>query len=453
MQNLFPQDTLLEQLQAQSYVGLPLVDGAGKTLGVLAVLHREPLDNIPVATSLMQIFASRAAAEFQRQAQEAQLRDSEARYRKLSQEFRTILHGIPDQITLLTPGLDIIWSNRPEQGDEATNIFRHCFEVCDGTVKACCSCPAHDCFAKGKVQEDLVSRGDRRFGVKFFPLKSDNGEVHSVICMAVDITEKMRLREDAERASRLASLGEVAAGVAHEINNPNALIRINANVLRDLLPELQKVLDRYRDEHGDFPLGKMPYSRLRAEIPKLVGEVEHSSARIRRIVESLREFVSPTFAKEKTVVDLAGLARNAAEMVTRVHPTLRIDLEFEARTTPQVLADADSLKQVVINLLMNAVQSLEASPSPISIVLDAHRKEGILEVRDQGCGIDPQNLEKLTEPFFTTRREEGGTGLGLAICSRIVKEQGGRLEFESEPGVGTTARLVFPVHQEGLVNE
>lgn len=278
--------------------------------------------------------------------------------------------------------------------------------------------------------------------------RDEQGAATHLQGVLLDITEKIRLREQAAQASRLASLGELAAGVAHEINNPNATILLNATVLKELGEGMLRLLDELWRERGDLDLGKMSYARLRTEIPRLQAEVLEAAGRIRRIVEDLKEFAGAEPPDFRQALDLNAVVQAAIRLTGNAlkKATDRFVAEYEA-DLPLLKGHAQRLEQVVVNLLMNACQSLP----------DRHRRlwvrtgwqEGeralYLEVGDEGVGIVPADLPHVTDPFFTTRRENGGTGLGLSVSARIVKEHAGRLDIVSTPGCGTTVRVVLPL--------
>ncbi|HKK00576.1 MAG TPA: ATP-binding protein, partial [Desulfuromonadales bacterium] len=243
----------------------------------------------------------------------------------------------------------------------------------------------------------------------------------------------------------------LAAGVAHEINNPNALILLNAPILAEAFSDVEPILEDYFEENGDFPVGRLGYQRMRDELPRLLDGINGSARRIKRIVEDLKDFVrqdNDTFDEQ---IDLNAVVQAAVRLVGNVikKSTHRFSAEYTSGLPP-LHGHAQGIEQVVVNLIVNACQALPAPDCSIVVTTgcDAGRGEVFCEVRDEGSGIAPENLPFLTDPFFTTRREEGGTGLGLSVSARIVKEHDGSLVFDSQPGSGTIVTLAFPVKEE-----
>jgi signal transduction histidine kinase len=264
----------------------------------------------------------------------------------------------------------------------------------------------------------------------------------------LDITEKITLREQAAQASRLASLGELAAGVAHEINNPNATILLNATVLKEIVEGMLTLLDGLWRERGELHLGRMPYARLRTEIPRLQAEVLEAAGRIRRIVDDLKEFARSEPFHVSQDVDLNAMVQAAVRLTGNAvkKATDRFSADY-AVGLPPLKGAPQRLEQVAVNLLMNASQALPDRQRGIAVRTGRLAEEAALyfEVTDEGVGIVPADLPHVTDPFFTTRRESGGTGLGLSVSARIVKEHGGRLAIQSTPGRGTTVRVILPL--------
>ncbi|ACG73309.1 histidine kinase [Anaeromyxobacter sp. K] len=250
------------------------------------------------------------------------------------------------------------------------------------------------------------------------------------------------------QADKMAALGVLVSGVAHEINNPNGLILLDLQVLDDVLRDATPILDAHARANGDYTLGSLRWSRLREAMPSMVSDALDASRRVKRIVEDLKDFARQESPELRDGVSIDEVARTAARLVEALvkKSTERFEVALE-RGLPPVRGNPQRLEQVLVNLLVNACQALPDRSHGIRLrtFLDAGRGAVCVEVRDEGVGIDPQHLPRLTDPFFTTKRDHGGTGLGLAVSAGIVKEHGGTLEFESAPGQGTAARVVLPV--------
>jgi polar amino acid transport system substrate-binding protein len=260
--------------------------------------------------------------------------------------------------------------------------------------------------------------------------------------------EELRLHQDQlVQADKLASLGVLVAGVAHEINNPNGLILLNLPRFEETFRRSLPILEEYYRENGDFNLGRHNYSRLREEIPHMLAETQDAAKRIKRIVSELKDFARRDTAELTEVVDFNAAVRAAVRLVDNaVTKSAHLLSASYAEALPKVRGNSQRVEQVVVNLLLNACQALEGEGKRIVIATsyERDRESVLLTVRDEGRGIAAQDLPRLTDPFFTTKREEGGTGLGLSVSAGIVKEHGGSLSFGSEPGQGTTVTLELP---------
>lgn len=380
----------------------------------------------------------------------------ESRYRELSEDFQGLLDGIPDSLVLLSPDIRVVWNNTGTSqlvGMEPELLSgRLCSELWCGDACESRNCPCRLSLVSGRSESAKLKTPDGRiWGVKTFPLKADDGSIRGIIRWSSDITDRARMEEDAMRSSHLAALGELAAGVAHEVNNPNGLILLNTATLMESWQDALPILEEYFQDQGDFLLGGIPFSRMRQEIPHLLSEMADGAKRIRRIVEDLKNFVRQDPDEYAEKVDLnqsvETAARLSASTVKKSTGSFFMEL---ADDLPPLLGNKQRLEQVIINLLLNACQALDGPGQKILLRtrLDSAFNHLILEVVDQGVGIPPQAIPHITDPFFTTRRESGGTGLGLSVSARIVKEHGGRLHFDSQPGQGTTVTVYLPALQE-----
>ncbi|MBF0628105.1 MAG: CHASE domain-containing protein [Magnetococcales bacterium] len=292
----------------------------------------------------------------------------------------------------------------------------------------------------------LRARDDLWWEVRIVPLREETGSAMAMV-VATDISENKMLEEQAAKNGRLASLGLMAAGVAHEINNPNNSIYYNANLLADAWSSVKPILDEYHRENGDFAISGLPYSEMGDKIPTIITWIIDNTDRIKKIVELLKNLARNDSGLAKEPVDLGALAHGTLLLLNNTiqKHTDQFSMRIPA-DLPLVPGHPRQLEQVLINVLVNALQSLpdrsrsvhlEATTAPSG-------REVILIVQDQGRGIPSSYLEKITEPFFTTRLEKGGTGLGLSISATIIKNHGGRLRFESVVNSGTTVFIHLP---------
>lgn len=272
-----------------------------------------------------------------------------------------------------------------------------------------------------------------------------------------DLTARKRLEETTRQqelqliqANKMTALGTLVSGVAHEVNNPNQLVLMNARLLADAWEDAAEILDARERESGDFTLGGLPYAEMRENIPILARGIHDGALRIERIVNDLRDFARPRRKGAQTAFELNDAVQRALRLLShqiksRTHH-LRVDL---APNLPSMSGDDQQVEQVVVNLVANALEALPDSECGIivSTSFDQAARQLVLEVRDEGVGIPPEHLARLCDPFFTTKQDIGGTGLGLAITSSLVRATGGQLDFTSEIGKGTRTIVRFPVRE------
>ncbi|NVN91115.1 MAG: transporter substrate-binding domain-containing protein [Desulfuromonadales bacterium] len=265
--------------------------------------------------------------------------------------------------------------------------------------------------------------------------------------------EELRLnQQQLIQADKMAALGVLVSGVAHEINNPTGQILLEIPTLKRVFTDAARVLEGFYRDNGDFLCGGLPYSRMREEIPRSLDKLQDAGKRISRIVNELKDFARQGDSACNELAELNAVAQAAIRLVepTIRKATTRFSTAF-ADNLPHFRGNSQRIEQVLVNLIINACQSLPDSDRAIelSTCFDASRNAVLFRLRDQGSGISPEDLPRLTDPFFTTKRSSGGTGLGLSVSAGIVKEHNGSLEFESSPGNGTTVTLSLPIHIEG----
>lgn len=260
--------------------------------------------------------------------------------------------------------------------------------------------------------------------------------------------EQLRLQQQQlVQADKMAALGVLVSGVAHEINNPNGFLLLNLPTLKGIFLDALEVLDERHRADGELVLGGLDYATVREEVPRMLDEMQGGSRRIKRIVEDLKDFAR---RDDKPVFDDVDLNAVVQAAVRIVEPSIRkathrFRADYQA-DLPCVRGNAQRIEQVVVNLVLNACEALPGPERAVVVSTGEDAARGVVWVRvaDEGVGIAPEQLPRLTDPFFTTKRESGGTGLGLSVSAGIVKEHGGTLAFDSQPGVGTTVTVTLP---------
>ena len=253
-------------------------------------------------------------------------------------------------------------------------------------------------------------------------------------------------QQELVQADKMAALGILVSGVAHEINNPNGLLLMNLPFLGRFVREALPILDEHARASEDFALAGLPYAECRQELPEAIEEMLDGAQRIKRIVNDLKDFARRDDTGDKAPGDLNQMAEVAARLVetTLRKATRHFRMEL-APALPQVLCNAQQVEQIIVNLLLNACQALTSPDQGIEVRSSCRAGMAVLTIRDEGVGIAPEHLSRLTDPFFTTKRDQGGTGLGLSVSAGLAQEHHGKIEFESQPGQGTTVTLSLPL--------
>jgi PAS domain S-box-containing protein len=280
------------------------------------------------------------------------------------------------------------------------------------------------------------------------------GRVQRMVGTHVDVTERRRA-EERERlqarqliqADKLASLGVLVSGVAHEINNPNNFILLNGRICSRVWKDLDPILGEYHREHGEFLLAGMPYREAWPRIGQLMDGIHEGAQRIKKIVQNLRDFARRDPGDLTREVDPNAVVDSAVTLVR--HLLDKSTDRFSASCDPDIPPTRGSfqqLEQVAVNLLTNACDALPSRDRAIRVSTRFDRKTArvLIEVADEGTGISAENRTRIFDPFFTTKQDRGGTGLGLSISYTIVHNHGGELTLATEEGRGTVATVSLP---------
>jgi PAS domain S-box-containing protein len=270
-----------------------------------------------------------------------------------------------------------------------------------------------------------------------------------------DITERKRMETRMRRqeiqliqADKMAAIGILVSGVAHEINNPNQMMQMNAQSLLGTWGDLVDLLDSYLDEDQVTWVGNLPYGELRETFPMLLQDIVDGAVKIQKIVAELRDFARPSDNTLPTTFNLNTVIKRALDLLSHAikKKTERLQVNLE-NNLPLLVGNPQQIEQVIVNLVLNALDALPDASRAIRLSTHAdwatNRVE--LQVEDEGMGIPAEHLERIFEPFFTTKQDQGGTGLGLFITYKLVMAHGGTLSFTSKPGQGTVVCVKLPL--------
>ncbi len=251
-----------------------------------------------------------------------------------------------------------------------------------------------------------------------------------------------------ERSERLATLGTLIASVAHEVNNPNHAIMLNAPVLRDAWRDALPILDAHAAKHPEFSLGSVPFQEMREDVVRMTGEIERSAVRIRDIVAAMRGYARPQIDAEQTMVDFGAAVndaiRNRRELIEAACRSFTVAVPDHAVL---VLGSKLQLQQLVTQLVCNACAALTDAMQAIRVSLHVERASGmaVLRIQDGGRGIPRERLPDILRPFTASRGHEVGLGLGLPMAAWIVQQHRGKLAIESSVLAGTDVTVTIPL--------
>ena len=276
--------------------------------------------------------------------------------------------------------------------------------------------------------------------------------------LAVANTRLSEAEERALGAEKLASIGQLAAGIAHEINNPISFVNSNLLALNRYVEQLLTALQLYEEAERTLPKDAPAYIRLKEfrdktdlafvkeDLLLLLKESHDGVSRVSKIVQDLRDFSHIDQSQEWQRADLRRCLDSTLN-VTGNEITHRAEVVKEYGDIPEIECLPSRLNQVFLNLLINAAHAIGDDRRGRIIVRTGHSGDEVwIEISDNGCGIPAENLKRIFDPFFTTKPVGMGSGLGLSVSYGIVEEHRGRIEVSTQPGVGSTFRVTLPIH-------
>lgn len=288
------------------------------------------------------------------------------------------------------------------------------------------------------------------------PAENENGQTNRLFGIVQDITEAKLLERKSRdqqlqliQADKMSSLGLMVSGIAHEINNPNNLMQMNASLLQDMWPDARYIFEDYYQTHGDsFTMGGLPYKEAAAAIPELLSGLGVAGRRIQQIINDLKNFTRRGENGNLTLTSVNDCIEASVRLLKPLIKAKTDHLQLELDTDlPAIYTNPQHIEQIVINLLTNALDALPDKQHKVWISSAHNQETNQIEicVRDNGVGISDDDKRYIFDPFYSTKQGEGGTGLGLAIAYNLAVEHNGSLAFFSEESHGSVFTLSLPV--------
>ncbi|MFW5975210.1 MAG: c-type heme family protein [Desulfosalsimonas sp.] len=348
--------------------------------------------------------------------------------------LQTVFDGITDQLMLLDRDYRIRMVNRAylnRYGVEYEDVEGSpCYEVHPGLEQVCPDCALSRVMDQASAHsEEIKCPTGELFLVHFYPVIDENGEVESVIRYAREISEQKKVEQKIQQAEKLVAMGELASGIAHEINNPLGVILCYVDLLKRQL--------------ADFPQGLND-----------LGVIERQAVNCRDIVTDLLQF-SRGRDSEKAPAQLNEIIREVARMFKHKLEKNKIHLELELDSgLPEISVDADKIKQVLVNLLINSLHAVSKN-GKIHISSGHQKKEERIwiSIWDSGQGVDESIRSRIFDPFFSTKQTGKGTGLGLSVSYGIARNHGGEITVQSEKGAWTRFNIFLPTIRRSDKND
>jgi len=356
---------------------------------------------------------------------------------RAKEEWESTFMAVTDPIMLVDTDYNVLLHNgrlpSEMQGFWDQALSRKCFAKLHGRTEPCPECPIQEVKRSGQPvyqrwQTDLGGVLD----ISYYPVLNENKVLSAVTIILKDVTEKIKMEGRLVQSAKLAALGEMAAGVAHELNSPMTVIIGTAQLVA------RELLENGQSERADE-----------------LNDIINSGLRCKRIIQNLLIF-SRQDQQPATEIDLNGEALRVLGMIKyQINRSQITIVEHLAPDLPRLIANGPQIQQVLTNFLINArdaLMEMDRQEKTIEVATTLKLNNGlrwaVLSVTDNGIGIPPENLAKIFTPFYTSKEATKGTGLGLSVSLGIAESHHGTIEVNSTPGQGSTFSLVLPIDQQ-----
>lgn len=372
-----------------------------------------------------------------------ELQTANLKLEQKQRQLQAILDGISDVMVIISLNFTIISTNRlfSEVFNCASPRGRFCYDLFKNRASPCPDCPIITARKMAMVCRKLVdhqiNNKNHQFEVAVSPMSEPGKKTLRFLVLMRDVTREKAYQAQYQYSTKMATVGVLAAGVAHEINNPLTSIGGFSEGLRRRLPKLGLCMREGPEK-----------DELMADFDEYIETIIVECNRCRDIVKSLLTF-SPRKKIVFLPVDLKILITDVLTLLRyrlKNFPSLKIELEFEG-DLPKIRGSAAELKQVMLNIICNSLDALDgpnARDGRIKILAEKKNCWVTLSFEDNGCGITQENRDRIFDPFFTTKPVDKGTGIGLSTCYNIIRQHRGEIVVNSQKDLGTVFKIKFP---------
>ncbi|MDX9825312.1 MAG: GNAT family N-acetyltransferase [Sphaerochaeta sp.] len=419
--SLPPADVLIPLVFRKQIAGYILI-GYDHTKALISEIEREALEILAAQSSL----SLENALSFE------QLRIQGDELTMSKNKLEAIFNGIASPVCLIDIDYTIQEANTAAVSffgqDRETLIGGKCYRSFFHRSRPCPFCQGLECLHTGVLQETEADVAEQVFSFQFHSVRSpDKSKSKGVFIEIInDITEQKHMQEELVRTEKMAGIGTLAAGIAHELNNPLAGIVGTAEIMLSEMDE--------QSPHHEYVQDILTYSKTASDVIKELS------------IYSRKEEV-----KQTQQVEIVRVLEFSLRLALRGVDSQNIRVERNYHALPSIEANEGKLQQLFLNLIVNAIQAMNGNGK---LTLSCVEKDGFVQVKvgDTGCGIPEKHMSQIFTPFFTTKAPGSGTGLGLSNCYNIVEKMGGRIRVKSEENVGSEFTIIFALNEENKEN-